>query len=139
MLNYVAASTSARAAAEELFAEECEGRVITVHPCELVRAWNERVERVYEGLEYYGLHRAPHWFYTDTREEMFDITVTADNIDALEAELDERAAREARELEEASALLRELEAELAARPDDVELASFYSDVHKDVYGFRPRW
>lgn len=136
---YLAASTSARLAAEEFYADEHTERVITVHPCELVRAWNERVERVYEGLEYYGLHHTPHWIYADSRDEMFDVTVTADNIDALEAELEECAAREARELEESSALLRKLEAELAARPDDAELASFYSDVYKDIYGFRPRW
>lgn len=137
MMNFVAVSTSARNAAYELYNEEAE--VCAMEE----RAWAERKALIEGGLWELNLYNKSFWelydVETDDIASRLTVTVTRENADALEAEIAEKRARWEEEDRQSRALLRRLEAELEEHPNDSDLWSFYSDVHKDVYGFRPRW
>ena len=138
MMNFVAVSTSARAAAYELYNEEAADRAVEL------RAWSERKAAIEGALWELNLYNKSFWelYGLPCDADIADrltVTVTRENADALEAEIAVKRAEWEEQDRQARALLRRLEAELAENPDDGDLWGFYSDVHKDVYGFRPRW
>ena len=118
-----------------------ENQTYEPQPHELAQLWANRKERIEHLLWEYNLHLKPeHWFMMcDNVADYLAVTVTQENADELEAEIEQAEREHEAWEEETREWLLKTEEYMEEHPEDEETAGMYSDIYKDLNGIRPRW